>query len=93
MSIVATANTIRVSAGPTITVSNVATGTNTFRFLNANATAYSFVGVFSTYTAANTADHPAASGSGQLIPLAPTTSETIRLRVPAPSCGSENYRA
>ena len=77
MSIVATANTIRISAGPTITVSNVNTGTNTFRFLNANATAYSFVGVFKTYAAAATADHPATSGSGSLIPLAPTASETI----------------
>ena len=77
MSIVATANTIRISAGPTITVSNVDTGTNSFRFLNANATATSFVGVFSTYAAANTANHPATSGSGALIPLAPQTSETI----------------
>jgi hypothetical protein len=77
MAIIATANSIRISAGPTITVSNVATGTNTFRFLNANATATSFVGVFSTYAAAAAADHPATTGSGALIALAPHTSETI----------------
>jgi hypothetical protein len=77
MSFVATANTIRISAGGTVTVANIATGTNTFRFLNANATATTFVGVFSTYTAATTADHPATSGSGSLIPVAAQWSETI----------------
>ena len=77
MSIVATANTIRISAGPTITVANVETGTNTFRFMNANATATSFVGVFSTYAAANVATHPSVSGPGELIPVAPQSSETI----------------
>ena len=46
MTIVATANTVGISASANITVANIATGTNTFRVLNANATGYSYVGVF-----------------------------------------------
>ena len=77
MSFVATANTICISAGPTSTIANVATGTNTFRFLNANATGYSYVGVFNNYAAAAAAHHPTTSLSGKLIPIAPTWPETI----------------
>ena len=73
----AIANSVAISAGTTVSVANVATGTNTFRFLNANATAVSYVGIFNTYTKANTAHHPTTSSSGRLIPLAPNESVTL----------------
>ena len=76
---IATGNSIAISAGPTLSISNVATGTNTFRFLNANATAYSYVGVFSTYAQAAAANYPVTGDTigGSLIPVAPTWSEII----------------
>ncbi len=72
--ITTTGNTIAISAGPTVTVANVVSGTNKFRFLNANATGYTYVGVFSTYAAANVAQHPTTGQSAELVPLAPTES-------------------
>ena len=76
---IATGNSISISAVPTVTVANVATGTNTFRFLNANATGYSYVGVFSTYAQAAAAHHPSFgdAAGGSLIPVAPTWSEIV----------------
>jgi hypothetical protein len=78
MSLVITGNSISVSAGPIVTVSNLGVKTNTFRFLNANATGYSYVGVFSNYADAVAMNHPDTSGTtGLAIPLAPTTSAIV----------------
>jgi hypothetical protein len=76
---IATGNSISISAGPTVSVANIATGTNTFRFLNANASAVSYVGVFSTYAAASATHHPSTGSTvgGELIALAPYQAETI----------------
>jgi hypothetical protein len=78
-SIQSVGNTIVLTpaAGPVANVANVATGTNTFHFLNANATVYAYVGVFNTYTAANAMNHPSAGVSGAGIPLAPNESMSI----------------
>lgn len=79
MSFKATGNSYSISAGPTTTVVNVATFTNTFRFLNANATGYSYVGVFPTYEQAAAAHHPSTNSTigGELIPVAPTWAEEV----------------
>jgi hypothetical protein len=77
MSFAPLANTVSISAGPTITVANIATNTNTFRFLNANVTGYSYVGVFSDYATAAAAHHPPTGGSGALVPIGPTWPEVI----------------
>ena len=76
---IATGNSIAISAGPTVSISNVATGTNTFRFLNANATGISYVGVFSTYAAANLSHHPSTGSAigGELIAIAPYDTEIV----------------
>ena len=52
MAFIPLGNTVSISTGPAVTVSNVATNVNTFRFLNANTTGYSYAGVFSNYAAA-----------------------------------------
>jgi len=77
MAMIPLANSVSISAGPVVSVANVAGNTNTFRFLNANATGYSYVGVFSTYADALAMNHPLTSGSGLGVPVAPTFTETI----------------
>ena len=79
MAFVTLGNTVSVSAGPTVTVANIQTTTNTFRVLNANATGYSYAGVYSTYADALVAHHPTtgdAAGASS-VGIAPTQSETI----------------
>mgnify|MGYP003336350426 FL=1 len=70
MSFVATGNAVVISAGPTVTVANIATNTNSFRFLNANATTLAYVGVYSNYADALTCNDPASgtSGFGAVLP-------------------------
>lgn len=66
MAFISLGNAIVVNAGPTVTVTNVATTTNTFRFVNSNTSAYSYAGVYSTYAEAAAMHHPVAGGlSGQ----------------------------
>ena len=65
------------AAAATANVANVATGTNTFHFLNASATVYAYVGVFNTYAAAIAMDHPLVGADATGIPLAPLESMTI----------------
>ena len=79
MSITALGNTVRLvpAAGPTANVGNVATKTNTFHVLNANATVYTYVGIFSNYADAIAMDYPTAGSDGGGIPLAPNESMTI----------------
>ena len=52
MAFIALGNAITVAATTAATVSNVATNVNTFRFLNANSSAVSYVGVFNSYAQA-----------------------------------------
>lgn len=78
MALIPLANSVSISTGPVVSVANVAGNTNTFRFLNANATGYSYVGVFSTYADALAMNHPDTTGvTGYGTPVAPTWSETI----------------
>ena len=72
-------NTVRLApaAGATANVANVATGTNTFHFLNANASVYAYVGVFNTYAAANAMTYPTTGVSGGGLPMAPNESMTV----------------
>ena len=70
--------TVALSATTTVAVANVATNTNTFHFLNASSSGYSYVGVFSTYAAAAAMDHPSTGTDGFGIPMAPNESTTIR---------------
>lgn len=74
-----TAKTIVLTpaAAATANVANVATGTNTFHFLNASASVYAYVGVFKTYAAAAAMDHPTAGTDGAGVPLAPNESMTV----------------
>lgn len=65
------------AAAATANVANVATGTNTFHFLNASATVYAYVGVFNTYAQAAAMDHPLVGADATGIPLAPLESMTI----------------
>ena len=79
MALIALANSVSISAGPTVSVANVAGNTNTFRFLNANATGISYVGVFSNYADALTLND-AVNGdpSGAYgVPIAPNYTEII----------------
>lgn len=79
MAFVALGNTVSISAGPTVSVANIQTGTNTFRVLNANATGYSYVGIYNDYTQALTCHHPATgdAAGGYGVGIAPTWTETI----------------
>lgn len=79
MAFVALGNTVSISAGPTVSVANIQTATNTFRIINANATAYSYAGVFTNYTDALTLNHPASGSAagGYGVAIAPTQNETI----------------
>jgi hypothetical protein len=65
------------AAGATANVGNVATRTNTFHVLNANASVYAYVGIFSTYAEAIAMDHPSVGTDAGGIPLAPNESMTI----------------
>jgi hypothetical protein len=65
------------AAGPTANVANVATGTNTFHFLNTSTTVFAYVGVFNTYAAAIAMDHPLVGADATGIPLAPSESMNI----------------
>ena len=65
------------AAAATANVANVATGTNTFHFLNASTTVFAYVGVFNTYAAAAAMDHPLVGADANGIPLAPLESMTI----------------
>lgn len=65
------------AGGATANVGNVATQTNTFHVLNANATVYAYVGIFSTYASAAAMDHPLVGTDAGGIPLAPNESMTI----------------
>jgi hypothetical protein len=78
-SILPVGNTIRLApAGAAVAnVANVATGTNTFHFLNASSTVYAYVGVFNNYTAANAMIYPATGVSGGGLPMAPNESMTV----------------
>jgi hypothetical protein len=79
MSITAIGATVRLSpaAGVTANVGNVATKTNTFHVLNASATVYTYVGVFSNYADAIAMDYPTVGTDAGGIPLAPNESMTI----------------
>ena len=79
MSLVSVGNTTVLSpaAGATANVGNVSTRTTTFHVLNANASVYAYVGVFSTYAQAIAMDHPTVGADATGIPLAPNESMTI----------------
>jgi hypothetical protein len=78
MSIVQTGLTLAISAGPTVTVANVETGTNTFLFTSGNATAVSHVGVFKTYSDALAMVHSTTSGTrANSVPLTPYQTQVI----------------
>ena len=79
MSITAIGATVRLgpAGGATANVGNVATKTNTFHVLNASATVYTYVGIFSNYDDAIAMDHPTVGTDAGGIPLAPNESMTI----------------
>jgi len=79
MSITAIGATVRLgpAGGATANVGNVATKTNTFHVLNASATVYTYVGIFSNYDDAIAMDHPSVGTDAGGIPLAPNESMTI----------------
>lgn len=70
-------NSINIATSTTVAVANVATGTNTFRFVNGGATVYSYVGVFKDYATAAAAQHPVAGTPGNLMPVAPGDSINV----------------
>lgn len=61
----------------TANVANVATGTNTFHFLNASSSVYAYVGVFKTYAEAIAMDYPTLGTDGAGLPMAPNESMTV----------------
>ena len=65
------------AAGSTANVGNVVSKTNTFHVLNANASVYAYVGVFSNYADAIALDYPGVGADNNGIPLAPNESMTI----------------
>ena len=77
MAFIPQGNAIAISAGPTVTVANVQTNGNAFRFLCANATSYSYVGVFNDYNAALTLDNPVPGTSAYGAVLPPNWPEVI----------------
>jgi len=79
MSIIAVGNTTKLApaAAATANVGNVASKTNTFHVLNANATVYTYVGVFDNYASAAAMDYPGVGTDAGGIPLAPNESMTI----------------
>ena len=79
MAFIAQGNAVALSAGPTVTVANIATNGNAFRILNANATAYSYVGVFNDYNTALTLNDPSIgdAGGGYGTIMAPNWPEVI----------------
>jgi len=95
MSITAIGNTIKLSpaAAATANVGNVATQTNTFHVLNANASTYAYVGIFPTYAAALAMDYPGVGTDGGGIPMAPNESMTITGNFGTTGAGSTVYVA
>ena len=79
MSIIVSGSTrvLQPTGGATANVGNVTTKTTTFHVLNANASVYAYVGVFSTYAEAIAMDHPLVGTDAGGIPLAPNESMTI----------------
>ena len=79
MSITVVGNTVRLTPAAALTanVGNVATRTNTFHVLNASATVYLYVGVFSNYADAAAMNHPITGGVGGGFSLAPNESTTL----------------
>lgn len=65
------------AGGTTANVANVATATNTFHFLNASTSVYTYVGVFPTYAEAIAMDHPTAGTEATGIPMSPNESLTL----------------
>lgn len=70
-------NSVALTTTTTVAVANVATGTNTFRFVNASSSVYAYVGVFKTYAEAAAAVHPVAGTPGALAIVAPNDSVNI----------------
>jgi hypothetical protein len=68
---------IALTTTTTVSVANVACATNTFRFVNANASVYSYVGVFNNYADAAAAHHPVAGTPGNLLVVAPNDSVNV----------------
>ena len=95
MAIQAIGNTVRLApaAAATANVGNVVTQTNTFHVLNANASVYTYVGIFPTYAAAAAMDYPGVGVDGGGIPLAPNESMTIVGNFGAASINSNVYIA
>jgi hypothetical protein len=85
MSITVVGNTtvLTPSGSATANVANVATGTNTFHFLNtggggAAPTVYAYVGIFKTYAEAIAMDHPTAGTDAGGVILSPNESMVIQ---------------
>jgi hypothetical protein len=95
MSIVAVGNTVKLapSAGVAANVGNVSTRTTTFHVLNANASVYCYVGVFSDYATAAAMDYPGVGTDAGGIPLAPNESMTICGNFGQPSTQANIYVA
>ena len=93
MSLISVGNTIVLApaAGATANVGNVTTRTTTFHVLNANASVYAYVGVFSTYAQAIAMDHPQVGSDATGIPLAPNESMTIAGNFGLPSTQSNVF--
>jgi hypothetical protein len=77
MAFIPQGNAVVITAGPTVTVANIATNGNAFRFLCANATAYSYVGIFNDYNQALSLDNPVSGTSGYGTILAPNWPDVI----------------
>ena len=79
MSITVIGNSVVLTpnAGSTANVANVVTKTNSFHIMNASATVFAYVGVFSNYAAAAAMDHPSVGVDGGGIILAPSESMTV----------------
>jgi len=77
MAFIAQGNAIQISAGPVVTVANVDTNGNAFRFLCANATAYSYVGIFTDYNQAQTLNHASGNVTGYGTILAPNWPDVL----------------
>lgn len=75
--IVPVGKTVAISTTTTVAVANVACATNSFRFVNANASVYSYVGVFKDYATAAAATHPSAGTPADLTVVAPNESIVI----------------
>jgi len=95
MSLISVGKTVRLNptGGTTANVANVETRTTTFHVLNANASVYAYVGVFSNYADAIAMDHPTVGADATGIPLAPNESMTIAGNFGLPSTEANVYVA